>query len=75
MFLKIKFFMVDYLNFWKSKKDLQVILFLFSMAYIFEYGYEIQEDSKGKMYNDKIMNKSKFIKELSEEAEYNKEKF
>lgn len=28
------------------------ILFLFSMAYIFEYGYEIQLDSKGKMYDD-----------------------
>lgn len=26
------------------------ILFLFSMAYIFQYGYEIQLDSKGKMY-------------------------
>lgn len=28
------------------------ILFLFSLAYIFEYGYEIQLDSKGKMYGD-----------------------
>lgn len=28
------------------------ILFLFSMAYIFEYGYEIQLDSKGKMYDE-----------------------
>ena len=28
------------------------ILFLFSMSYIFEYGYEIQLDSKGKMYGD-----------------------
>lgn len=28
------------------------ILFLFSMAYIFEYGYEIQLDSKGKMYGE-----------------------
>lgn len=28
------------------------ILFLFSMAYIFQYGYEIQLDSKGKMYGD-----------------------
>lgn len=26
------------------------ILVLFSIAYIFEYGYEIQQDSKGKMY-------------------------
>lgn len=28
------------------------ILFLFSMAYVFEYGYEIQLDSKGKIYGD-----------------------
>ena len=28
------------------------ILILFVMAYIFEYGYEIQRDSKGKMYGD-----------------------
>lgn len=28
------------------------ILFLFSMSYIFEYGYEIQLDSKGKIYGD-----------------------
>lgn len=28
------------------------ILVLFSIAYIFEYGYEIQLDSKGKMYGD-----------------------
>ena len=28
------------------------ILFLFSMAYIFEYGYEIQLDSNGKMYDE-----------------------
>ena len=28
------------------------ILFLFAMAYIFEYGYEIQLDSKGKMYGE-----------------------
>lgn len=28
------------------------ILFLLSMAYIFEYGYELQLDSKGKMYGD-----------------------
>ena len=32
--------------------DLIEILFLFSMAYIFQYGYEIQLDSKGKMYGD-----------------------
>lgn len=28
------------------------ILVLFSIAYIFEYGYEIQRDSKGKMYGE-----------------------
>jgi len=27
------------------------ILIIFSMSYIFEYGYEIQKDSKGKMYS------------------------
>lgn len=32
--------------------DVFQILFLFSMAYIFEYGYEIQLDSKGRMYGD-----------------------
>ena len=28
------------------------IIFLFSMSYIFEYGYHIQKDSQGKMYGD-----------------------
>ena len=28
------------------------ILFLYSMSLIFEYGYEIQQDSKGKMYGE-----------------------
>lgn len=28
------------------------VLFLFSIAYIFQYGYEIQLDSKGKMYGE-----------------------
>ena len=28
------------------------ILIIFSMSYIFEYGYEIQKDSKGKMYSE-----------------------
>jgi len=27
------------------------ILIIFSMSYVFEYGYEIQKDSKGKMYS------------------------
>jgi hypothetical protein len=28
------------------------ILILFSMSYIFEYGYLIQQDSKGQMYGE-----------------------
>lgn len=32
--------------------DLIYILVIFSMAYIFEYGYEIQLDSKGRMYGE-----------------------
>ena len=32
--------------------DVVEILFLFSMAYIFEYGYLLQLDSNGKMYGD-----------------------
>ncbi len=32
--------------------DVVQILFLFGIAYIFEYGYELQLDSKGKMYGD-----------------------
>lgn len=32
--------------------DIVYILFLFSMAFIFEYGYQIQLDSKGKIYGD-----------------------
>ena len=32
--------------------DLIEILFLFAMAYIFEYGVEIQKDSDGKMYDE-----------------------
>lgn len=32
--------------------DIVEILFLFSLSYIFEYGYEIQLDSKGKMYGE-----------------------
>ena len=30
------------------------ILILFSMSYIFEYGYEIQKDSNGKIYGDEV---------------------
>ena len=32
--------------------DFIYILFLFSMSYIFEYGYQIQLDSNGKMYGE-----------------------
>ena len=32
--------------------DIIQILFLFGMAYIFEYGHAIQLDSKGKMYGE-----------------------
>lgn len=32
--------------------DVVQILFLFGIAYIFEYGYELQLDSKGKMYGN-----------------------
>ena len=32
--------------------DIVEILFLFSLSYIFEYGYEIQKDSNGKMYGE-----------------------
>ena len=32
--------------------DVMEVLFLYSMSLIFEYGYEIQLDSKGKMYGD-----------------------
>lgn len=32
--------------------DLVYVLIIFSLSYIFEYGYEIQLDSKGKMYGD-----------------------
>ena len=32
--------------------DLILVLIIFSMAYIFEYGYELQLDSRGKMYGD-----------------------
>ena len=28
------------------------ILIIFSMSYVFEYGYEIQKDSNGKMYSE-----------------------
>ena len=39
-------------NFGIEMMDVVAILFVFSMAYIFEYGYELQLDSKGKMYGE-----------------------
>ncbi len=32
--------------------DIVEILFLYALSYIFEYGYEIQKDSNGKMYGE-----------------------
>ena len=32
--------------------DIVEILFLYVLSYIFEYGYEIQKDSNGKMYGE-----------------------
>ena len=32
--------------------NLLTVLVLFSLAYIFEYGYQIQLDSKGRIYGD-----------------------
>lgn len=32
--------------------DIVEILFLYALSYIFEYGYEIQKDSNGRMYGD-----------------------
>ncbi len=32
--------------------DVVQILFLFGMSYIFEYGYELQQDTKAKMYGE-----------------------
>lgn len=39
-------------NFGFEMFDIVQILFLFGISYIFEYGYELQLDSKGKMYGD-----------------------
>lgn len=36
--------------------DIVQILFLFGISYVFEYGYEIQQDSKGKMYGEISVN-------------------
>lgn len=40
------------LNIGLGLMDLLYIIILYSLSYIFEYGYEIQLDSKGKMYGD-----------------------
>ena len=32
--------------------DVVEILFLFGISYIFEYGYELQQDTKAKMYGE-----------------------
>ena len=32
--------------------DIVQILFLFGISYIFEYGYELQQDTKAKMYGE-----------------------
>ena len=42
------------LNFEFRPFNLVEILFLFSISLIFQYGYEIQLDSKGKMYGDEL---------------------
>lgn len=47
-----EFFMKTDLNVDFELFSLIEILFLFSLAYIFEYGYQIQKDSKGKMYGE-----------------------
>lgn len=32
--------------------DIIQILFLFGVSYVFEYGYELQQDTKAKMYGE-----------------------
>ena len=39
--------------------NIMEVLFMFVLAYIFEYGYEIQKDSKGTIYDKELNNKSK----------------
>ena len=40
------------IDFGMNLKDILYILILFSLSYIFEYGYYIQQDSNGKMYGE-----------------------
>ena len=42
----------DDLSFGLEMFDIVEILFLYVLSYIFEYGYEIQKDSNGKMYGE-----------------------
>lgn len=42
----------DEVSFGLEMFDIVEILFLYVLSYIFEYGYEIQKDSKGKMYGE-----------------------
>ena len=42
----------DGLGFTLGISDVLYILILFSLSYVFEYGYYIQQDSNGKMYGD-----------------------
>ena len=42
----------DNITFGLETFDIVEILFLYVLSYIFEYGYEIQKDSKGKMYDE-----------------------
>ena len=34
--------------------DIIQILFLLGISYVFEYGYELQQDSKAKMYGNEL---------------------
>lgn len=42
----------DEIEFGLEMFDIVEILFMYALSYIFEYGYEIQKDSKGKMYGE-----------------------
>ena len=42
----------DEISFGLETFDIVEILFMYVLSYIFEYGYEIQKDSKGKMYGE-----------------------
>lgn len=42
----------DEISFGLEMFDIVEIIFMYVLSYIFEYGYEIQKDSKGKMYDE-----------------------